>query len=38
MEAIAIIVGLVTGFLFLDVAATLWGVDSRDPFVDDHRR
>ncbi len=38
MEAIIVFAGLFVGVLLLDVAAVLWGADSRDPFTDDHRR
>ena len=38
MEAIFAIITIVAAFIGLDIAATIWGVDSREPMLDDHRR
>ena len=38
MEAIVMLLVVVIGLALLDVAALRWGVDSRDPIADDHRR
>jgi hypothetical protein len=38
MEAIALVLSLIAGVLVIDIAAVIWGVDSRDVQPDDHRR
>jgi hypothetical protein len=38
MEALVAIVAALVALIGLDLAATLWGVDSRPGMVDDHRR
>jgi hypothetical protein len=38
MEAVVMIAVLIAGLVLLDAAASLWGIDSRDPMPDDHRR
>lgn len=38
MEAIFAIITVAVAFIGLDIAAAVWGVDSRDPMLDDHRR
>lgn len=38
MEPIVIIVGLIAALVMFDLAAVTFGVDSRDPIADDHRR
>ena len=38
MEAIVMLLVLVIGLGSLDLGALRWGVDSRDPIADDHRR
>jgi hypothetical protein len=37
MEAIFAIVTVVVAFIGLDIAATIWGVDSRETMLDDRR-
>lgn len=38
MEAITLILITIFGLVALDVASYIWGVDSRDPYRDDHAR
>ena len=38
MEAIFAVVAAIVALLILDVAAVVWGADSREPMTDDHRR
>ena len=38
MEALIVILTLIAGLIGLDLASLRWGVDSRDPLPDDHRR
>jgi hypothetical protein len=38
MEALLMIAALIAGVVLLGAAASLWGIDSRDPMPDDHRR
>jgi len=38
MDALVMFFIVVGGLLTLDLAATTWGVDSRDSMPDDHRR
>ncbi len=38
MEALVVFLAVVVSLLGLDVAALRWGVDSRSPLPDDHRR
>jgi hypothetical protein len=38
MELIAVLFSIVAGFALFGLAANSWGVDSRDPLPDDHRR
>ena len=38
MEAIVTILAFMTGFAILGGVAITFGVDSRDPYRDDHRR
>jgi hypothetical protein len=38
METFLLVLVLVMGLAMFDVAALNWGVDSRDPLADDHRR
>jgi hypothetical protein len=38
MEVIVTILAFVTGLAILGGASITWGVDSRDPYLDDHRR
>jgi nitrogen fixation-related uncharacterized protein len=38
MEALFTILAVVTGLAVLGGAAITWGVDSREPYRDDHRR
>ena len=38
MEALVALVAALVALIGLDLAATLWGADSRPGMVDDHRR
>ena len=38
MEAIALVLSLFAGVLVIDIAAVIWGVDSRESMLDDRRR
>jgi nitrogen fixation-related uncharacterized protein len=38
MEAMLLFVITIVGFLALDVASQIWGVDSREQYQDDHTR
>ncbi len=38
MEAIALVLSLFAGVLVIDIAAVIWGVDSRESMIDDRRR
>ena len=38
METLVIWIVAIAALLVLDASALLWGVDSRDPMPDDHRR
>jgi hypothetical protein len=38
MDAIMLFLDLVGGILVLGLLSLAWGVDSRDPMTDDHRR
>lgn len=38
MEAIFAVVAAIAALLFVDVAAVVWGADSRESMTDDHRR
>jgi hypothetical protein len=38
MEMLGILASIVAGFAIFGIAAGAWGVDSRDPLPDDHRR
>jgi len=38
MEAIFALVAAIATLLLVDVAAVVWGADSREPMTDDHRR
>jgi hypothetical protein len=38
MEAIVAILAFVTGLAILGGASISWGVDSREPYLDDHQR
>jgi hypothetical protein len=38
MELLVLVLALVAGLALLDAAALTWGVDSREPIADDHRR
>jgi hypothetical protein len=38
MEAIALFLSLFAAVLVVDIAAVVWGADSRDNLPDDHRR
>lgn len=38
VEAIMLILISIFGLVALDVASYIWGVDSRDPYQDDHAR
>lgn len=38
MEIIVTILAVVTGLAVLGGASIAWGVDSREPYPDDHRR
>ena len=38
MEAVALVLSLFAGVLVIDIAAVIWGVDSRESMLDDRRR
>jgi len=38
MESMIILTVIVVAFIALAIAATVWGSDSREPMLDDHRR
>jgi len=38
MEAIALVLSLFAGVLVIDIAAVIWGVDSRESMLDDRCR
>jgi nitrogen fixation-related uncharacterized protein len=38
MEILALVVLVIVAVLAFEVAALVWGVDSREQFPDDHRR
>lgn len=38
MEILALPIGIIVAILAFEAAGLLWGVDSRDPMPDDHRR
>jgi nitrogen fixation-related uncharacterized protein len=38
MEAMLLFLVTIIGFLALDVASQIWGVDSREQYQDDHTR
>ena len=38
MDAVIILAAILVGLIGLDLAAILWGVDSRDSMIDDHAR
>jgi uncharacterized membrane protein YdfJ with MMPL/SSD domain len=38
MEALVVILALITGLIALDLASLRWGADSREMLPDDHRR
>ena len=38
MDAVLILTAILAGLIGLDIAALLWGVDSRESMLDDHAR
>ena len=38
MDALIALAAILIGLIGLDIAALGWGVDSREPFLDDHAR
>ncbi len=38
MDALTLLLGSVAGLLVFGLASLGWGVDSREPMTDDHRR
>ncbi len=38
METLIVWIVVIAALIVLDAGALLWGVDSRDPLPDDHRR